>query len=115
MAADPNRDPMASFLAKVKDFETNTKVVQAVGEVFDGAVNDIRHRLVTEAWFGRHIPEAGHQSPADKGSMAEQAGWVLPATTEQKAAAWDALCDKLAKERGHQPQHPQEQDRELDR
>jgi hypothetical protein len=70
-----------------------TKIGEGFGEVTHGAVSDIRHKLVEEAWFGRAV------------------------TPERRdLTGWETLCDRLAQERGHAPDHAREHehDRDLD-
>ena len=96
MALRPKNDPVASFLAKVAD---------VAAEVTHGAIPDIRQKLVEEAWFGRSVTQ-GEQD------MSVRLGWST-ASTDQKAAAWDNLCDRLAKERGTSPGREPDHDHEL--
>ncbi len=84
--ASKQRDPAAVFLAVV---------AETVGVI----VTDIRSELVERAWIGREA------TPSPDISIVEASGWELP-SMEQKAAAWDALCCHLARERGWaEPDH----------
>ena len=46
---------------------------------FGAAVEDIRHKLVEEGWFGRTVTprtlRKGQENQADQRSLAEQFGW----------------------------------------
>jgi hypothetical protein len=87
-------DPLASFFARA---------AEAASDVGKGAISDIRNKLVEESWFGRVTN--------DKPGMAEQLGWSTP---EGKVQAWDALRERLAGERGPQPDRPHEQEHDRD-
>jgi hypothetical protein len=107
MAGQRNADPVAHFFAKV---------AEALGEVSNHAVADIRHKVVEEGWFGREV------TPERTGSMAERLGWSRPddrqsgmSAGQQKGMPWDGLPDRLAKEYGHRPEPSREHDQELDR
>lgn len=92
-------DRVAQFFAKA---------AEAVSEVSQGAMTDIRQKLVEEPWFGRAV--TGEPEP----SMSEKLGWTEPGQGT-KAKAWDALCDRLAKERGHQPEPDPAHDHDIAR
>lgn len=92
-------DPVAAFFAKAAEIAAE---VGARG----GGMADIRQKLVEEPWFGRTT--AAKYEPG----MAEQMGWETPGA---EVPAWDALCNRLEKERGTQPEREVEHDRDFDR
>lgn len=78
-------------------------------DVADGvgnAIADIRHRW-EESWFGREVTP-------EHADMASQSGWTNPGA-EEKAVAWDALCDRLAKEQGQRSSREHDREPDLDR
>jgi hypothetical protein len=98
MAARQGDDRVTRFFAKA---------AEAVAEVGQGAVADIRHKLVEEPWFGRAVTA----EPVI--SLSEQAGWSVPAgdTPEKR---WNELCDRLAKERSQHVEHDKEREHDPD-
>jgi hypothetical protein len=96
MAGRPKDDPVAQFFAKA---------AEAVGEVTRGAIPDIRHKLVDEAWFGRRA----YQGEQD---MSARLGWTKP-DAEAPGQAWDDLCKRLEQERGAKTERETEHDHDF--
>lgn len=70
----------------------NDKVAAALAEVTQGALADIRQKVVEEPWFGKAV------APDAKPHMAVQLGWVQPGGGKaDPPKEWNDLCDRLAK------------------
>lgn len=93
-------DPVTAFFARAAE------IAAEVGER-GGGLADVRQKLVEEPWFGRAVT-AEHEP-----GMAEKLGWETSKETTP-GQAWEALCGRLEKERGHQPERAVEHDHDFD-
>lgn len=98
MAGKSNDNPVSAFFAQVAD---------AAAEISQGAVADIRQKLVEEPWFDRAVT-----AEAEPG-MAERLGWAQPGGNPPEKA-WNELCDRLAQERGQRAEPDPSHEHDLD-